>query len=666
VSRVVERASPGLRFAVGSAAVLLLTLPGIFLLRFLLVWPNDDEGYQLLSLRAYARGGRLYDEVFTQYGPAYNQLAAAIFRVLGLPFDHTHARLVALFLLSITSVACATIAFRLTRSVLLALAVQIAAAILVNGVAEPLGPGVFLALALPLVVVSGTFLNGPWAGVAAAVLGLLLSFVLLAKINIGGFALLSVTFALLVVQPAGRVPRALRFASTVTFALMPLLLMGQRIQEPWIRVCLLVTLSGTVAVTLVAHQEVVGDVPPPRMLAVVLLACIAGTSLSAGWELLRGTSPRGLLEGVVLRPLHQSSGFAVPPRFDGAAPICAVLGIASALLFVLAGRRRRIRGRLGRVALGLAKVCGGVFIFLAIDRDLGLNGLEVAAPFLWLALAGVADVPERAFGRTLLVTTASLQTLHVYPWAGAQGAWATFLAIPAGGVAVGDGCRLVAGAIDPDAWRGWLIRLASPAVLGTALLGIAGHRDWAAYQMLADIHRQTVPLDLPGATGVRADPAQAAHLRRLSHELETRCRTFVTQPGFNSFYLFTGIEPPTSLNMTLWDRCLSDAEQQRIVDALARTPPPVCAIRWENARSDTPLGRYIDREFVVQFKEGPYEFMIRRDARSDRSPGARALASGGDDVRGTGSERAAPRRNSRGASRQNHQAARSAPGTQTS
>ena len=76
--------------------------------------------------------------------------------------------------------------------------------------------------------------------------------------------------------------------------------------------------------------------------------------------------------------------------------------------------------------------------------------------------------------------------------------------------------------------------------------------------------------------------------------------------------------------------------------------------------------RYIDREFVVQFKEGPYEFMIRRDARSDRSPGARALASGGDDVRGTGSERAAPRRNSRGASRQNHQAARSAPGTQTS
>ena len=41
--------------------------------------------------------------------------------------------------------------------------------------------------------------------------------------------------------------------------------MGQRIQEPWIRVCLLVTLSGSVAVTLVAHQEVVGDVPPPRI-----------------------------------------------------------------------------------------------------------------------------------------------------------------------------------------------------------------------------------------------------------------------------------------------------------------------------------------------------------------------------------------------------------------
>ena len=44
--------------------------------------PYDDEGYILLSLREYARGGVLYDEVYSQYGPAYFELVTSTFAVL--------------------------------------------------------------------------------------------------------------------------------------------------------------------------------------------------------------------------------------------------------------------------------------------------------------------------------------------------------------------------------------------------------------------------------------------------------------------------------------------------------------------------------------------------------------------------------------------------------
>src|SRR5262245_64052464 len=52
----------------------------------------DDEGYLLISLRDYARGGVLYDQVYTQYGPAYYQLLTAVFGLFGLPFTHTAGR----------------------------------------------------------------------------------------------------------------------------------------------------------------------------------------------------------------------------------------------------------------------------------------------------------------------------------------------------------------------------------------------------------------------------------------------------------------------------------------------------------------------------------------------------------------------------------------------
>ncbi|HLY39018.1 MAG TPA: hypothetical protein VKU61_13330, partial [Candidatus Binatia bacterium] len=87
--------------------------------------PCDDEGFLLISLREYARGGILYDEVFSQYGPAYHQLLAGVFRILGLEFTHLAGRGFTLVVWVSVAGLCGITSFRCTRRLSLALVTQL-------------------------------------------------------------------------------------------------------------------------------------------------------------------------------------------------------------------------------------------------------------------------------------------------------------------------------------------------------------------------------------------------------------------------------------------------------------------------------------------------------------------------------------------------------------
>src|SRR5262249_35930445 len=52
----------------------------------------DDEGYVMLSLASFMDGKALYDETFSQYGPAYYVAEAALHRATGLPITHDVTR----------------------------------------------------------------------------------------------------------------------------------------------------------------------------------------------------------------------------------------------------------------------------------------------------------------------------------------------------------------------------------------------------------------------------------------------------------------------------------------------------------------------------------------------------------------------------------------------
>ena len=160
-------------FAVAAGVVLvaLLASPLAFHAFFTGLEDYDDEGYLLISLREYARGGVLYDEVYSQYGPAYFQLLTPVFRLGRLAFVPTHGRALGALVLLVTAIVCAVAIWRLSRSVLLALAGELLVVhALVPSRAEPLHPGALLALLLAGLVLAGTFLE-TGRGRAAAVVG---------------------------------------------------------------------------------------------------------------------------------------------------------------------------------------------------------------------------------------------------------------------------------------------------------------------------------------------------------------------------------------------------------------------------------------------------------------------------------------------------------------
>ena len=216
-----SRLGRAVALSLGIGIVALLASPLAFYAFFTGFQEYDDEGYLLISLREYARGGVLYDEVYSQYGPAYFQLLTALFRVAGLTFVHTHGRILALALLAATAIVCAVVTWRLSRSLLIALAVELLVVqALLPSRAEPLHPGALLALLLGGLVLVGTCLDGPRWRVAAGFGGVLLATMLLVKVNVGLFAAVGIAGALAAAGPPGR-PRGAVVAGIAALADSP-------------------------------------------------------------------------------------------------------------------------------------------------------------------------------------------------------------------------------------------------------------------------------------------------------------------------------------------------------------------------------------------------------------------------------------------------------------
>jgi hypothetical protein len=583
--------------------------------------PWDDEGYMLVALRAFRAGGTLYDEVYSQYGPLYFLLNDLLFGALGLPVTHDAGRLVTLGLWTATSLVVGVAVWRLTRSAGLGLCAQLVAfrSLFVFSF-EPMHPGGWLCLLLAaLVVVPLVWPARP--RLAAMLLGLLVAALALIKINLGVFAGIAAAFFYAASIPQLARRRALLGAAGLALAAAPGVLMAPGLGQSWVRSYALHVTVAAVAAALAVGCSMPQERLGPRPVRWSLAAAFGAGLLVSAVMILRGTTPAALFDAVLLRPLGQPSIHVRSPYFPEHSGTGALLALG---LCVAAVARRRVkRGAAGAAAgAGLFRIAAGLRMAgsvsgLFLAPSLGL----LTAVLVWITALepeGLESPPALAIARRLLPPFIALQTLHAYPVAGSQVQWAAFLLVPGAAICVADGARQLGRAARALGWPvlGWRSRVVGATcvllLLALVLLGI-----WIPL-----LHESHVALGLPGAARLRLPAAQVEELRATAEALRAGCDTYVSLPGLNSFYFWTGQEPPSAANTTNWMHLFETSLQARVVSRLERIDR-LCALyapaqveAWAQGRPlpSGPLLAYIMREFRPAGEHGAYRILVRRSA----------------------------------------------------
>jgi hypothetical protein len=611
---------------------------------FTLFAPWDDEGYLLIALRAFVRGGRLYDDVYTQYGPFYFELMGGLFALLGLQVSHDAGRLVSLAVYALAALLCGLAVAFASRSALAGVIVQLLVfrVFWPSMAFEPMHPGGLACLLLAgALATSLLWPHGPVR--RGALTGALVAALLLVKINVGAFAALAVAIAAI----PGLVASGRRWAPPLlaaVAALLPFALMAAHLDQPWTLAYAWVAALASLGVVVTLSLERDAAPRPDTYFAGLAAGASATAAVIALVILARGTSPAALVEAVLIAPRRQASALTLPPSVPRFAIAFAVLAFLASVLAAWRARRTRSAGS-EHAALAPALARLGVAAALVTSAS---GALEPRVPAgFWLAgLAwcaarrprGVVDPPVLAALRRFAPALAALQVLHAYPVAGSQLAWSSFLLVPVGCLCALDGSRQ---AVASDGWRRafaweraragrlaaarrWLVAGGGALLLGAVTASFA-----APLANARRAHDRLPSLALPGAELLHVPARRVRTLHRLVDRLRTQCETFVTLPGLNSLYLWAELEPPTGFNATSW-MFLFDAPLQERIVARLETIERLCLVRqpqqeraWARGRPlpVRPLSTYLETRFAPHETVGEYELWLRR-VDEPRSRGA--------------------------------------------
>ena len=565
----------------------------------------DDEGYFLIGLRDYLSGQPLLNPSAPVNGPFFYETMGGLFKLLGAEPGHDSGRYVTLGIWLIATLIAGLTAYRLTGNLWLGLSAELVMFHVLGALAnEPMSPsGLVSALLVSLVVAASFRPARPRA--TAAVIGAIVAALCLAKINVGGFAAIAVVFAW-AGSLAPRWRRVFLPATGLPMILLPLILTAPLLSREWVwEFAVGLALSGfVVVITCLAFAS--RPVPPASTLwlagggvvLVVICAAIAlvgGSNLGDWWN------------GLVVVPLRIPHLFSYPLQVNLGFDLWAAGIVAGALA-------TRYLARLPAVVAGAARVVAGLFTLLSALL-LPSSIFVLALPLAWIASVGPSreeDDPVGGYCRLLLPALAVLEALQAYPVAGTELSLAAVSVVPVGAIILGDGIRQLQAAGLRRSVR--LVAWAAPAALLfnvemfllVAYLGTAGFFAGA-------------PLGLPGAGSVRVPPEEASQLRDLVAAIDHDCSEFITFPGMNSLYLWTGQKPPTDVRSELWMVTYDDGQQQSLVEQL-QGMPRLCVVKnqrlidfWTQGRPvpERPLIRFIAASFADDGSFGDYELLVR-------------------------------------------------------
>jgi hypothetical protein len=600
-----------------SAAVLLCALAWLgHRLVFAQFQDYDDEGYLLLTVQQFLRGLPLYDEVYTQYGPAYYLWQQILHTLFAIPVTHDATRVVTVAAWLTSATLVGGIVWLLTkRPLLTAIGTAVAFLHLTQLTFEPGHPQELCLLAVlgALALMCWRLVVNKHMGVAASMtVGVVVAVTALTKSNIGVFLVGALTLGLVTSVSRSRSRTWLEpVALAAAMAAVPALMRGDLLRLD-IAACIVVVWTGLLAVFISRSGDADEDgVVTARDIVAGVSGFAIGCAVIVATIIYEGTSPGALFEGLFVAPLM------LPKVFWRPLPVPLLFAaVASASLFAAWYWQRGVIAH--RRWLPFAALAGGLIMFLlSIAKAYG--PLFAVGPLLvWLVLADPSVSAEQRAARRIVAFAAILMALQAYPMpAGTQIAIGTVLFVPLALITIAGAERTLSGSERAPAAQRSLRRraiLATLAVAVAANIGIKAQR----------LYARGIPLEMPGARAVRTTERDAATYWWLRANLRENCDGFITAPGLNSLHFWTQIAPISALNTTLWPLLFDTDQQRRVVEAAA--PVERFCVAWSPTRmralasapdaASRPLVIWLQREFEPRGRFGDWEFRIRRGRSS--------------------------------------------------
>ncbi|QYE33186.1 hypothetical protein KZX46_03485 (plasmid) [Polymorphobacter sp. PAMC 29334] len=584
----------------------------------------DDEGALMVGFRSLLEGHRMYDEIYSLYGPLYNGIYRIIYVTLRIPLTHTVGRTIAALLWISYSAAFAMLCFQITASRIAAvLCYSLTLVWLKELMNSPGHPEEISLLIVAFLLLTTGSLGSPdtrrSARVATAMyVGGLIAGLVLVKINLGLLAGECLIILLLrLTAPSGYV-RAGILLMTALVLLTPALLAIQLIGQSWV-----IIYVGFATLTLVATLTVFHKINMPIVITCYdwLGLMVGGLTVAfviIGSTLLTGTSAYALLNAVVLQNTHFVQNWFIPMRIGLAGGVAAVLSLGLALAYTLGVKRAERTSRSSHRELVYLAIYSTKAAFLlagiVLFRSPGMF-FQVLVPFGWLLIAGLANVSPRAMIlRGALALMGALLVFYPFPVAGHQidiGALAIVIALSVIGYDVmAFAWQQIGGSglMNVGRW-GLLVSGGLVLVLNGAHITVRDGREYLS----------NTPLALRGTYLIRLPANQVESLHWVTRKLQA-CRSSYSLPGLLSFAFWTGQTLPTSLNINDVLGFIRPDQQKVIVQALRRSPD-LCIVesdkllhyldRGQIAR-DPPLLHYIRSDFAAVSSHGSYTILERR------------------------------------------------------
>jgi len=520
------RDTPRTGLVFGAATI--LAAPFVILDSLVGVSWSDDEGTLMAGFRSLLDGRRMYDEIYSLYGPLYNLVYGLIYGVLRVPLTHDAGRLMFAALWLAYTAGLASFVWKLTRSAPAAVLGYALVLLWLHPLSQSPGHPVQLCLLLLAAVlflvlaIEQTSSPAAWAGLGAAVAGLAL-----VKINIGVYVGSAVLYALLRASPTNAWTSVAVRLLTAAMLCMPFAVQALLFDFDWVRTyCLFSTLTVLAALIVSMPPARLASVRPTHWAVFILAGGLASLAIFVSM-MAAGSSPYAIFNAVLLQSAGWIRNWWRPLHLPSYGLAAAAASVGAALLWRIAAARPELRDQR---ELGLLVVRCAYAVASAAAAALSdpLLQFSIVLPFSWVIMLPPAQILEPSpLARRAAGLTAVMMSLYAFPVESLhQDGVATLLPLALAPLVAHD-------ALLELRRRGFVGRgnaRAATRIAVTAAL-VIGVRPTI---LVARAYFNMAPLDLPGARLIRVDPERADDLRWVTAQLSS-CSASYSVPGMPSF-----------------------------------------------------------------------------------------------------------------------------------